>query len=59
MDVELNNFVQNNKDLDEYNLSQIEISIEKDKINDEKASNIKKKLKKLDLIGLSEITARH
>ena len=47
VDVELNNFVQNNKDLDEYNLSQIEISIEKDKINDEKASNIKKEIKKI------------
>ena len=45
---ELNNFIQNNIDLDEYNLSEIEILIEEEKIIEEKINNLKK-LKKLSL----------
>ncbi len=47
VDVELSNFIQNNKDLEEYNLSQIEISIEENEISDEKANDIKKEIKKI------------
>jgi len=44
---ELNSFIQNNIDLDEYNLSEIEILIEEEKIIEEKINNLKKEIEKI------------